>query len=69
MDTPLPEPTLVKKKELARRLSVSPRTIDDWTRKGLIPYLPVTRRLYLYDFEAVLSIVRKRYQVEAAEDR
>ena len=24
------EPTLIKKKELAKRLSVSTRTIDDW---------------------------------------
>ena len=57
-------PTLVKKKELAKRLSVSPRTIDSWAAKRMIPYLQVSPRFYLYDFEAVLAALRKQYQVE-----
>lgn len=58
-------PTLVKKKELAKRLSVSPRTIDSWAAKRMIPYLQVSPRFYLYDFEAVLAALRKQYQVES----
>jgi DNA-binding transcriptional MerR regulator len=60
------EPTLVKKKELAKRLSVSPRTIDEWTRKRMIPHLAINARLYLYDFDAVLATLRKTYHVNAA---
>jgi hypothetical protein len=59
-------PTLIKKKELAQRLSVSPRTIDEWARKRMIPYLQISPRFYLYDFEAVLVALRKHYQVDAA---
>lgn len=62
--TPL-APTLIKKRELAKRLSVSPRTIDEWARKRKIPYLRVGPRFYLYDFEAVVAALRKLYQVEA----
>ena len=61
------DPTLIKKKELAKRLSVSTRTIDTWVGKRLIPYIQITPRFYLYDFEAVLAAVRKHYQVDAAQ--
>ncbi len=59
-------PTLIRKKELAKRLSVSPRTIDEWARKRMIPYFQISCRFYLYDFEAVLASLRKHYQVDAA---
>jgi hypothetical protein len=32
----------------------------------MIPYIQITPRFYLYDFEAVLAAVRKHYQVEPA---
>ena len=58
------DPILIKKKELAARLSVSPRTIDEWARKRKIPYLQISDRFYLYEFEAVLAALKKHYQVE-----
>ncbi len=58
-------PALIKKKELAKRLSVSTRTIDDWTRKRKIPYLQLGNRFFLYDAAAVLDSLRKQYQVDA----
>ncbi|MEI7912188.1 MAG: hypothetical protein WCK77_21345 [Verrucomicrobiota bacterium] len=61
------EPTLIKKKELAKRLSVSTRSIDTWVGKRMIPYIQITPRFYLYDFEAVLVAIRKHYQVDAAQ--
>jgi hypothetical protein len=61
------QPTLIKKKELAKRLSVSTRSIDVWVGKRIIPYIQITPRFYLYDFEAVLAAVRKHYQVDAAQ--
>jgi excisionase family DNA binding protein len=65
MNTPTDNPTLIKKKELAKRLSVSPRTIDEWVRTRKIPHLQISPRFYLYDFEAVLAALRKLYQVDA----
>jgi hypothetical protein len=61
----LVEPTLIKKKELARRLSVCTRTIDDWSAKRIIPYIKVRSRFYLYDFEAVVAAIKKHYEIEA----
>ena len=61
------EPTLIKKKELAKRLSVSTRSIDTWVGKRMIPYIQITPRFYLYEFEAVLAAIRKHYQVDAAQ--
>ena len=58
------EPVLIKKRELARRLSVSTRTIDDWSRKRMIPYIPVSPRMFLYNFDEVLASLRKNYQID-----
>ena len=49
----------------SKRLSVSPRTIDEWARKRKIPYLQISDRFYLYEFEAVLAALKKHYQVDA----
>ena len=47
--------------------SVSTRSFDTWVGKRMIPYIQITPRFYLYDFEAVLAAVRKHYQVDAAQ--
>lgn len=60
------EPVLIKKKELAKRLSVSPHTIDAWVRRREIPFIQVTTRLYLYELDAVIAAIRKKYGVNAA---
>lgn len=62
----IPACALIKKKELAKRLSVSTRTVDEWVRKRIIPYLHIGPRFYLYDYDAVLAALRKQYQVDAA---
>jgi hypothetical protein len=59
-------PTVIRKKELAKRLSVSTRTVDNWMAKRLIPYIQVTPRFYLYEFDAVLTALKKHYGIEAA---
>ena len=56
---------LIKKKELSERLGVSPRTIDNWVAARVIPYLAMSPRLHLFDYDQVLESLRKRYQVEA----
>lgn len=58
------EPTLIKKKELAKRLSVSTRTIDNWVAKRVIPFIHVGPRFYIYEFDAVLAAIRQHYQVD-----
>jgi DNA-binding transcriptional MerR regulator len=62
-----PEPVYVKKVELARRLSVSPRTIEEWSQKRIIPHVAVSSRLNLYNFDEVLDVLEKRYKVEAIQ--
>lgn len=59
------DPTLIQKKELAKRLSVSPRTIDGWVARRVIPCIKVSSRFNLYEFEAVLAALKKNYQVDA----
>lgn len=59
------QPTLIKKKELAMRLSVSTRSVDGWVAKRVIPYIQITPRFYLYEFDAVLAALKKLYQVDA----
>ena len=58
------QPKVIRKKELAKRLSVSTRTVDTWLAKRLIPYIQVTPRFYLYEFDAVLEAIKKHYQIE-----
>jgi predicted site-specific integrase-resolvase len=60
------EPILIKKKELAKRLSVSPHTIDAWVQRREIPCIKVTPRLYLYEVGAVMEAIRKKYGINAA---
>jgi DNA-binding transcriptional MerR regulator len=60
-------PTLIRKKELAQRLSVSPRTIDNWVSRRVIPYIQLASRFNLYDPEAVIVALRKTYQIEAMD--
>lgn len=59
------EPILIKKKELAKRLSVSPHTIDAWVQRREIPFIQVTPRLYLYELDAVMAAIRKKYKIDA----
>lgn len=57
-------PTLIRKKELAQRLSVSPRTIDNWVSRRVIPYIQLSSRFNLFDPEAVIEALRKTYQIK-----
>jgi predicted DNA-binding transcriptional regulator AlpA len=61
----VPNSRLIKKKELAARLSISPRTVDDLVAKRTIPYLAISPRLHLFDLEAVQAALAKRFEVRA----
>ncbi|HPA20527.1 MAG TPA: hypothetical protein PLU30_22440 [Verrucomicrobiae bacterium] len=69
MKLPTTEPILVRRKQLAAMLSICPRTVDDMVARRLIPYVPVTRRLYLYDPIAVREALMGRFGVAAGEER
>jgi hypothetical protein len=63
------EPQLVKKRELARLLSISPRFLDDLIAQRAIPFLEVSPRLHLFDVEVVKDALQARYGVPSKEVR
>jgi hypothetical protein len=38
--------------------------VDGWVAKRVIPYIKITSRFYLFEFDAVLAALKKLYQVE-----
>jgi hypothetical protein len=36
----------------------STRSIDGWVSKRVIPYIQITQRFYLYEFDAVLAALK-----------
>ncbi len=46
-------------------IGVSPRTIDAWVAKRVIPYIAPGTRLHLFDPDAVRRAIIAKYQVEA----
>jgi len=63
------QPQLVKKRELARLLSISPRFLDDLIAQRAIPFLEVSPRLHLFDVEVVKDALQARYGVPRKEAR
>jgi excisionase family DNA binding protein len=58
-------PGFVKKREIARFLNVSPRTIDKWIADRRIPYIKVNPRLNLFRLRDVEKALTKRTVHEA----
>ena len=58
------EPVLIRKKELARRLSVSISTIDNWMSKKRIPYIRIGPRFCLFEFDAVFEAIKKHHEIK-----
>ena len=65
MNATIDDTRLVKKKELAHLLAVSPRTIDNWVSKRVIPYIAITPRLHLFDPSVVRRVIDERFGVVA----
>ena len=63
------EPQLVKKRELARLLSMSPRFLDDLIARRAIPFLEISPRLHLFDVDVVKDALQARYGVPPKEAR
>jgi hypothetical protein len=56
---------MIRKKELAMALNVSPRTIDNWVRKKQIPVHRFSSRLLRYNLRRVQNALDK-YEVTEA---
>jgi excisionase family DNA binding protein len=50
---------LLKKREIAAALGISPRTIDDWITAGKIPYIKASGRLNLFRLADVMRALEK----------
>ena len=57
------EPGLIKKIQLANRLSVSARTIDNWVAKRIIPYIQISPGFNRFDYDAVIAVLRAKYGI------
>jgi hypothetical protein len=65
VNEPTPASQLVRKRQLAALLSVSPRTIDGWVAKRMIPFIEPNPRLHLFDPAAVKSALLAQFSVAA----
>ena len=50
---------MIRKKELAKELNVSQRTIDNWVRQKRIPVHRFSSRLLRYDLRSVRNALEK----------
>ena len=56
--------TLWKKGDVAKRCTISPRTVDNWMREGILPYLKIGK-VIRFDPDAVdLAIARFKVNIE-----
>jgi len=58
----------ISKKELAWRLRVTVRTISNWQRRGLVPFVKCRRAIY-YDWHGVAAHLRGRARVTQCKAR
>ena len=67
MNASTPASQFVRKRQLAALFSVSPRTIDGWVAKRMIPYIEPNPRLHLFDPLAVKSALEAKFAIPAAD--
>jgi phage terminase Nu1 subunit (DNA packaging protein) len=65
MNQSTPTSQLVRKRQLAAILSVSPRTIDGWVSKRMIPFIEPNPRLHLFDPAAVKAALLAQFSIPA----
>lgn len=65
MNETTPASQLVRKRQLAKLMSVSPRTVDGWVAKRMIPFIEPNPRLHLFDPAAVKSALTAQFAVPA----
>ena len=55
-----PESAYIDKKELAKRLHKTPRTIEIWMKQGLLPYIKLGRSC-LFNWQRVVSHLEEKF--------
>jgi hypothetical protein len=53
---------LLTKKEVARILQKSPRTVEIWTREGILPCFKLKKAVF-YSLSDILTHFRQHYQI------
>jgi hypothetical protein len=59
------DPELLKRRELARAINVSPRTVDNWQKQKKIPVIKLSPRCCRFDLQSVLRALR-RFEIKEA---
>jgi len=57
----------VKKTVAAAFLGITPRTLETWRNKGLIPYIRIANRVVRYSLTDIAAALRKNGLVEAIQ--
>jgi predicted site-specific integrase-resolvase len=57
----------VKKSVAATFLGITPRTLETWRNKGLIPYIRIANRVVRYSLPDIAAVLRKNGLVEAIQ--
>jgi hypothetical protein len=53
------DPALLKRRELARAINASPRSVDNWQKQKKIPYIKISPRCVRFHLPSVLAALRK----------
>jgi excisionase family DNA binding protein len=59
---PVEERGYITKQEVARRLKKTVRTIENWQRRGYIPFIKAGRSV-LFDWDDVVTHLQKHFRV------
>ena len=65
MSIETPRGELLKKGQLAEELNISPRSVENFMRRGWIPFVRIGRKSVRFDLADVLSTLKARGQVNA----
>jgi hypothetical protein len=55
---------LLRERACAKHLNISHHTLEEWRRKGTVPYLQITSRSIRYRLADVLQALQDNYGVE-----
>ena len=59
---PNPSDALLNKKEVAQRLKITVRTVENWQQRGILPFVKVGK-IVLFDWPDVLEHLRENFRV------
>lgn len=62
-----PSNDLVKKPVAAAFLGITPRSLENWRNRGLIPYVRIADRIIRYSLTDIAAALRKNGLVEAIQ--